>query len=390
MEAIKTRSSIFAAGLAIFAMFFGAGNIVFPLIVGQFSLNQNIFGILGMSITAVLVPLIGLLGIILYEGDYMAFFQRIGKKSGFLMVALILCLIGPLGAIPRCITVSYSTLVAFGFDKLPYGQLPFFSLISCVLIFLFTIRPAGLIDVLGKFLTPILLLFLGIIIVKGLWTMPAMEISPNTPLQTFCRGFLDGYHTMDLLASFFFSSVVLLCLRQKASTISAARLFPIAVGGAVVAATLLLVMYMCFSTLAAGHSHLFENVPPHQLLGAMSKAILGQSAGLIASSTVFFAVFTTEIALATVFAKFLQEHLLRGKISYSLALLVTLVVSFGVSTLHFDGIVRFIGPILQLCYPALIALSVANIVAKLYGRDYAKPLFYGTLAVTACMMYLSA
>src|SRR5262245_5287910 len=97
---VRKRSTVWSTGLAMFAMFFGAGNIVFPLALGQFTQDKNFYGILGLVVTAVLVPLLGLLSMLLYEGNYASFFQRIGKIPGFCLTLLILGLIGPFGGIP--------------------------------------------------------------------------------------------------------------------------------------------------------------------------------------------------------------------------------------------------------------------------------------------------
>src|SRR5262245_48888774 len=109
---MERKSSVWSTGLAMFSMFFGAGNIVFPLALGQFTQDKTFFGISGLLLTAVLVPLMGLIAMLLFEGDYRTFFQRIGKLPGFFLAVLILGLIGPFGAVPRCITMSFSTLSA--------------------------------------------------------------------------------------------------------------------------------------------------------------------------------------------------------------------------------------------------------------------------------------
>src|SRR5262245_56453174 len=136
-----SRKAIVSTGLAIFAMFFGAGNIVFPLALGQFTQDKTVYGILGLIITAVFVPLIGLLSMLLFEGDYDSFFRRIGKIPGIFVAVSILGLIGPFGGIPRCITISFSTLDAAGFQPIKWMNLLSFSVISCLLLFLSTYRP---------------------------------------------------------------------------------------------------------------------------------------------------------------------------------------------------------------------------------------------------------
>lgn len=392
MEKVAQRKlNLVAIGFAIFSMFFGAGNIVFPLILGEYAQDRIFFGISGMMITAVLVPLIGMLGMILYQGDYNAYFRRIGKIPGMIMVVTILALIGPFAGIPRCITISYATLTAFGIEALPGVNLVTFSLFSCAIIFACTIRPARLLDLLGKVLTPILIGSLALIAVKGLCVMPHIGHASDTALRIFSRGFAEGYNTMDLLASFFFSSVIMVCMRerQEGVVVDSRRFFTIATLGALIAALLLSVVYLSFSTLAAGYHGYFAGVPNHEMLGAMARQVLGPYAGLIVGVTVFFAVLTTMIALTTIFSKFLQETVFKNKISYPVALAMTLAVAFGVSTLHFDGISRLIGPVLQVCYPALIVLAFANLLGKFYDFKLVRPLFYGTLAVTAVIRYLA-
>jgi LIVCS family branched-chain amino acid:cation transporter len=378
----RGRSSLWSTGLAMFSMFFGAGNIVFPLALGQYTLDKNFYGILGLVITAVFVPLMGLLGMMLYGGNYFSFFQRIGKIPGFIVVLAILGLIGPFGGIPRCITISHSTLEAFDFAYFRWISLPLFSAISCLLIFLFTFRQRKILSLLGYVLTPVLLLSLGCIVVKGLWSMPAVPLSSHTGWATFSQGILEGYNTMDLLAAFFFSSVVLLCLQKQNQMGEKKKVLSVAILGALIAASLLSLVYVCFSFLAAGYSQELSQVASDHLLGTLAHRLLGAQAGLIASVAVCFACFTTEIALTAVIANFVHKTLFQEKIPYSFAIAATLFVSFLISTLHFNGISAFLVPILQLCYPALIVLTILNILHKIFDFQPVKRIFYGTILLT--------
>jgi branched-chain amino acid:cation transporter, LIVCS family len=376
------KSLIFSTGLAMFSMFFGAGNIVFPLALGQFAGDQTFFGIIGLIVTAVLVPLLGLLAMLLYEGDYHAFFYRVGRIPGFLVILLILGLIGPLGALPRCITISYATLVeANGLSV----SLSLFSLISCLLIFLFTFRSNKILALLGNVLTPLLLVALVIMIVKGLFSMPSAGVVEHSPWMSFKQGLFNGYNTMDLLAAFFFSSTVLFFLRKEEKGGGTGRILLIA---SLIAASLLAAIYISFAYLAAGYQKQLQDVPSHCLLGTLAHQLLGPYAGSITGIVVAFACFTTEIALAAVFAEFFQKSVCRERISYSLSLVITLVISFAVSTLHFYGISSFLSPILQICYPSLIALTLLNILHKLYHFQPIKLLFYGALLIAVTLHFV--
>ena len=157
------KSNTLSTGLAMFSMFFGAGNVVFPLALGQIAQDSNFFAILGLLISAVCVPFLGLISMTLFDGNYQNFFERIGKVPGFLVMLCILGLIGPFGAIPRCIALSYSTLELY----FPGMSLPLFSIASCLIIFAFTAKKNS-IGILGYVLTPLLLFSLLFIIVKGL------------------------------------------------------------------------------------------------------------------------------------------------------------------------------------------------------------------------------
>ncbi|MFZ0566043.1 MAG: branched-chain amino acid transport system II carrier protein [Chlamydiales bacterium] len=384
MESITRKSALWPTSLAIFAMFFGAGNIVFPLALGQFTQDKNFYGVVGLIITSILVPMTGLMAMLLYNGDYTSFFRRIGKIPGFIVTLLILGIIGPFGGIPRCITISYSTLTACNFGPLNWINLFSFALLNGLLIFLFTFRPNKILTLLGYVLTPLLLLSLVIIVVKGLFLMPSADSSMHTRWQTFSEGLLNGYHTMDLLAAFFFSSVVLLCLnKQEAGSDSAApRFLSVAIAGSLIAATMLATFYVGFSYLASGYSGILESVPGHQMLGALAYELLGPYAGTVASLAVSFACLTTEIALTAIIAEFLSKTLFQEKLSYKSAVLITVFVSFLISLFNFDGITAFLGPILQICYPALIVLSVLNIIYKVYNFRPVKRLFYGTILLT--------
>lgn len=356
------KSTTIATGLAIFSMFFGAGNVVFPLALGQVAQDQNFFAILGMLLTAVCVPLAGLMAMTLFNGDYKSFFGRIGRVPGFLVAAGIMGLIGPFGAMPRCIALSYSTAKAF----LPAISLAPFSFVACVVIFLFTFRRNNVLEVLGFFLTPILLGSLAIIIIKGLWDHPEQIPTEHASWSIFFKGLLEGYKTMDLLGAFFFSSVVIVGLKNSLppGEISPRNLITTTLKASLIGGILLAISYVGFSYVSSFHSDSLHGVPSDELISMIAVHVLGPYASVIACIAVAFACLTTAIALAAVFAEFVKEDLFFNKIGYIPALIGTLAITYFVSTLNFTGIAAFLEPILQICYPALIVMTVLNILYK--------------------------
>lgn len=360
----SANANTIATGLAMFSMFFGAGNVVFPLALGQYAQDHNLYAILGLLITAVGVPFMGLVAMTLFNGDYKKFFDRIGPIPGFLVASIIMGLIGPFGAIPRCIALSYSTIKLY----LPDISLHWFSIISCVIIFAFTFKRNNILDILGYFLTPLLLGSLAIIIIKGIIFSPESPIADHSKLSIFWDGIKEGYQTMDLLGAFFFSSIVLVCLKKDIdpSEKNYKRLIMLTLKASCIGAFLLSVIYIGFSFVAAFQSESLAGIAKDELAGVIALKILGPYAGIVTCIAVALACLTTAIALSAVFAEFIHKDIARDKIGYSSSLIITLVIAYFVSTLNFTGIASFLAPILQICYPALIVLCICNFFYKLH------------------------
>ena len=365
---MQQKSNTITTGLAMFSMFFGAGNVVFPLALGVYAQDKNLFAILGLLISAVGIPFMGLIAMTLFNGDYKNFFERIGKIPGFVVAAAIMGLIGPFGAIPRCITLSYSTIKLYLPDL--FITLPIFSVVACLIIFAFTLKRNNIIDILGYVLTPILLGSLAIIIVKGLFFSPQAPHLDYSHSKVFLLGLFEGYQTMDLLGAFFFSSVVLTCLENKGAPEKEHKnykhLIFLTLKASCIGAFLLSLTYVGFSYLASFNSESLANVAKDELAGKIALLVLGPHAGLIAGIAVALACLTTAIALASVFAEFIHKDITFERINYGASLAITLIISFFVSTLNFTGIAQILAPILQICYPALIVLTAVNIGYKLY------------------------
>lgn len=382
-DTTSSRSYILGTGLAMFSMFFGAGNVVFPLALGQFAKDNIFFAILGLLITAVGVPFAGLIAMTLFHGNYRHFFSRMGNGPGYLITAIIMALIGPLGAIPRCIALSYSTASSY----IPGISLPLFSAFSCILIFLFTVKRNNLIDVLGYLLTPFLLLSLAIIIIMGLINSPILPISPHSPGEVFFEGFKQGYQTMDLLGAFFFSSVVLIGLKrnlQPQELSSTTSLLKATMRASLIGAALLSLVYIGFCYLASFHSDHLKGVKTDYLISKIAVQVLGDQGGIIVCLAVALACLTTAIALCAVFAEYTHEDITFFKIGYKSCLFITLLIAYFISTLNFTVIIALLAPILQVCYPALITLSFFNLLYKLYHvRTIKIPVYTVFLATLA-------
>lgn len=382
------KSNTLMTGFATFSMFFGAGNVVFPLGIGQYAQDKNFFSILGLLLTAVGVPLLGLISMILFHGDYKKFFQRIGEVPGYLFSLFIMIIIGPFGASPRTIALSHATFDFF----FPGISLWLFSFLACCVVYIFTVRPSKIVDILGKVLTPFLLISLLIIIFIGLYKAPDHIINNADPsIMVFLKGLYEGYQTMDLLATPFFASIIIVCLKQyiePSEQHNHKRIIFLALKASLIALFLLAAIYIGFSYVAAYHSEILASVKQEQMISFVALQTLGIYGGLVTCTAVALACLTTAIALSAVFAEFLRKDVCNEKISYELSLFFTMVVTFFVSTLNFTGIVNMLTPVLQVLYPVLIVLCLVNIFYKTHHFQPVKWPVYTTLALSLLAYFL--
>ncbi len=367
------KSTTIATGLAMFSMFFGAGNVVFPLALGREAGNKNIFAMLGLLITAVGVPFLGLLGMILFDGDYKKFFGRIGRVPGFLLITIIVAMIGPFAAMPRCVTLSFSAVQTF----FPGISLFIFALISLLLIFLLSVKENKILNILGQVLGPILIASLAIIIIKGIASGSAAAVVDVSKIKMFLRGLTAGYDTMDLLATGFFSAIVLATLKntfkiKEGDAAGYKKLAFITLKASIIGASLLGIIYVGLSFAVSFQGTYLEGVGRDYILSVMAVNVLGPAFGIIASIAVALACLTTAIALAVVFSDYLRFEIFKGRLGYIPALLITLIITAIFSNFGFEGVMMIIHPMVLICYPAIITLSVLNIANKLFGIKMVK------------------
>lgn len=376
------KKMVLTAGFAMFSMFFGSGNLVFPLLIGKETTSAYPFSVLGLIITAVIVPFLGLLGMILYDGDVKKYFSKLGKIPSFLLIGMMLCLMGPFGVVPRCITVAYGS-VSLLFPTLPYSL---FSFGFCVAIVGLIWQANKVVDLIGLVLTPFKLGGLMLMMMVGLWfaaPTPPINISSTT---AFTKGLTLGYQTMDLMAAFFFSSTTVIYLRNNLGPqATRAQLLKLSISASLIGAAILSLAYVGFVTLGAKYAPLLATVPPEAMLAMIAQDTLGQYAMPIISLTMAVACLATAVILSTLFVDFLREDVFREKITRPQSIFLSLGVTFGMSLLGFAKICELLGTILEVAYPALIALAMTNICNKLFDLHQGKLPFWITLVMSGVM-----
>ncbi len=348
-------------GFALFSMFFGSGNLVFPLVVGRESGGHYLMTALGFLLTGVLVPFLGVMGMLLHEGSIVSFFSCFGKKGTFLFCLLALSLMGPFGVLARCLTVTHGALLLL----IPQLSLPLTSGIACVIIYLLAVNKSKIVTMLGIVLTPFLLGSIAIIAFFGLRQVVFPMPLDVTPWAVFKMGFLEGYQTMDLLAAFFFSQFIINHLYQTLPNHSKSSLFSHFYKSSLIGMGLLSLVYLVLILLGWLYSPFLFNMPAQELLGIVAFQSLGNLAAPVVCLAVTFACLTTAIVLASLFAEFLNTEVTQKRLGNKISLLITLLIGFFVSTFDFAGIAKFLSPILETIYPALIFLTLFNIITKL-------------------------
>lgn len=364
-------SPIVTIGLAIFSMFFGAGNLIYPLAVGLQSGDNLAFGIAGFLCTAVCLPLIALIAMILFDGNYEAFFDRLGHKIGSLVIFLCMVIIGPGLAIPRIVSLSHIMTAPF----LPIALLQeinplssfIFALIFLGITFLITFRENSIVDILGSVISPLLLISLGIILVKGFLGAETMITSTDNPLCLFGRNLIRGYETLDLLAGIFFCSIVLSILKRTDKRHSTRYFIVTGLKGGILGVTLLGGIYVGMSFLGAYYGQGIVNINPGELFRTISFTILGSHGAAIIACAVFMACLSTSIALSAVVAEYFQK-ISGDRFNFVPALIVTCLLTIPLSTAGLDKVLALTGgPITYIGYPTLIALTICNILYKTVG-----------------------
>ncbi|MGA8164397.1 MAG: branched-chain amino acid transport system II carrier protein [Waddliaceae bacterium] len=362
---INGRSSAFIIGMALFAMFFGAGNLIYPLFIGKMSGGEMwISTSMGFLISAVLLPFLGVVAMVLYEGNYLHFFRTIGRVPGLVLAMTLLTVWIPLGSAPRCTTLAYASIASYTSYTPPPAV---FSFLYSALVFYVVMRKIGLLDILGRYITPLLLTCIGIIACKGFSDLPSLTTKHLFSVPQLLNGLVEGYNTMDLIASFFFSASVIHFLNASGSGMK--QTLSLVIRSSTIGIGILAAVYMCFISLAAHHTEILQGIPKDQLLAYLAQAILGETWSAVAILAIVLACFSTSIALILAYTDFLQTEVFKNTENPQIPTFLALAVTYVMSLFGLEGIAHVTAPILKVCYPILLGLIVYNIAKMLLKRE---------------------
>ncbi len=373
-----TSVRLLTVAFAVFSMFFGAGNLIYPLQVGLTSGINGITGLIGFLLTAVFLPFLGLLAMILFDGNYNEFFNRLGVTVGQLLLWACLMVIGPVIGIPRIVTLSHIMIAPF----IPFSFLqeitPLSSLVFSVLFlgvtFIATYRPGKVVDVIGNIITPVLLASLALIIGVGLWHTESPIFTTIDWWTIFRTNLVRGYETLDLLAGIFFASTVINMLKNSISGDTKMRtLTALCLRAGAIGVGLLATVYIAMHFLGVFHAYGTEGMNAGELFSYISFKILGTYGAAIIATAVLMACLSTAIALCATVARYVQCTLFCNRIAYVTALLITIFASIPLAIYGLSTVLQFTaGPLVYVGYPVLITLTMCNILYKTVGIKMVK------------------
>ena len=353
----NTLRDVIVVGFALFSMFFGVGNVVFPPYLGMEAGPQWLAGFSAYFIADIGLALLGMFAL-LRVGSSEAVISRVGKvPAELLMCAIILC-IGPMVAIPRTSATTFEMAISPNLS----GVSPvLFSVLFFALILVLCIKESAVVDIVGKILTPLLLLGLFAIIIKGVIT-PVGEISALPQISNVAvTGIKAGYQTMDALAALPFGILVLQSVTDKGYA-EPGKKFRIMSGAAVLACVLLLAVYMGLAYLGATVSAQYTSeIGRAQLVMAIVEALMGKTGMILFGIVVGLACVTTAVALTSSAAAYFAK-LCRGKVSYPVFVIAICVFSAVVSNLGLDRIVAVAAPVLDVIYPPTLVLIFISLL----------------------------
>ncbi len=373
-NALKSKSKdTIVVGLALFAMFFGAGNIIFPPTLGNLSGDRWLPSMIGFMLTGIGFPVIGVIATAKAGGHIEDLADRVGKVFSKILGTLIMLSIGPLLAIPRTAATTYE----IGLRKLPINISPAVgSIIFFGIVLYFVLTPSKMIDRIGGVLTPILIVMLTSILIKSFITPIGVPVDTGA-INTFRMGFEEGYQTMDALGSIILTIIVIEGIKSK-GYLEHGTILNMTIVAGLVSALGLAIVYGGFVYVGATTSSIAgSDMTRIELLAFIANSLWGSFGSIILGFAVALACLTTAIGLTATVGAFFSK-LTNYKLSYKLAVIIISVFSAVMATIGVDAIVSIAVPILVTIYPMTLVL----IVMSLFDRYLTRSAYLGAVCAS--------
>ena len=356
MRKIYKTKDIVLTGFALFAMLFGAGNLIFPPTVGYIVGDNWKLAAFGFCITGIGFPLMGIIASGFAGTELDHFSDRVSPLFSRIFNTALILAIGPCLAIPRTGATAFEVMMTpyVGTDSSIAKYI--FLVIYFGVVLLFSLRESAVIDRIGKILTPILLIVLAI---------PIGDLVTTGTTNNFRYGFYNGYQTMDTLAAIIFASIILKTITGKNKDLGRKEQLSFLLKASAIAVCGLAIVYGGLLYIGATSTSVLENKGTTQLLNAIVAELLGKSGNMLLGICVAGACLTTAIGLTATVGDYFSSVF---KTKYEKIVIINVIVSLIFAGFGVDLIVQVAAPILVFIYPIAIVLIILNLF-KGYIQD---------------------
>ena len=352
-------------GFALFAIFFGAGNLIFPPYLGVTAGENWGIATLAFLISDPLLSIIAVMVVAALGGSALNVGRRVHPLFASALAAICVLLIGPIFAVPRTGASTHEIFVQSYFPSAPQWitSLVFFGIVLWI-----TYQENSVMDAIGKYLTPILLVILFCIFVAAI-IQPDATFAQTDGTGLFAQGFKEGYQTMDVLGAPLLAGVVMKDITRR-GYLNKKDQFRMMFGVGIVAFILLALVYSTLAYSGASMSTVIDSTAQRAaMLTTIVKNLLGSWGQLAMGLAVCFACLTTAIGLATTCGQYFEE-VSKGKISYKKTILVTVAVEFIISLVGVDSLINLAVPVLTFIFPIMIALILFSAFDQYIPYDW--------------------
>lgn len=359
------KSTLFPLAFTIFALFFGAGNLLFPPELGALAGENLVPAMIGFIITGVGLPLLALFAVARVGGGTDQIARYIPKRLALILTGLMYVAIGPFFGIPRTAAVTYEMGLVPFLDAPSTLTLAMSSTVFFGLTFFVTLRAQKLIEVIGRIITPILLFLLAAI---GITNFISPLGEPGAPAEGFetwvgalGQGFQQGYLTMDVFGALVFGAIVLVTLKANGlgDQKEASSLLRSA---GMVAVTCLMLVYISLASIGANMTVAEGTTSGASLLQAFAGTSYGQVGMLALGLAVFLACLTTAVGLISEFSRFISNQF--DSLKYHHVVIATTLFGFMISLVGLNSLIQIAVPLLTLLYPVMIALVLVSVTER--------------------------
>lgn len=376
-----SKRNLFILGFMLFSLFFGAGNLIFPPFLGMEAGDFFIPAIIGFILTAVFIPFLAILAVSISNNGLLEIGQRVSPLFGIVFTIIVYLSIGALYGIPRAASVAYE----LGFVQISQMENAFvlfgFTLIFFFLTYILSIDPKKMVERIGKWLTPALLIVLTILFVQAFFTLSYEPVTPTEKFATspFLIGFLEGYFTMDAIAALAFGIVVVQSLTYMGVTKKSSVIKGTAIAGTI-AAIGLTVVYLSLSWIGRVLPIADKtDMNGSDILVLAADTLFGRFGSILFGLIVLLACLTTAVGLTNACATFFYG--LYSKLPFKLYVALFAVIGLLITNLGLAMILSIAEPILVFIYPFAIVLIVLALLQTLVGES--KKMYVFAISVTA-------